>query len=138
MTLQEATVLDTMRVTASPRVAAFVEEIDFRRRSGFGYLIGPSEVRLRPSVRSLFDAVPSMHIEGSPVNFTLWIRSGPGFCRAQVYIDGWAADDAQLQDMTPSQIFAVEVYPRQTASLGRFLSVWNNCGVVLVWTKWAR
>lgn len=150
--LSEATVLDTLRVTATPLQAEVIEGIDLRRRSGFGYLVGPAEVRQRPSVRSLFDGVPSMHVEGSPLNFTLWVRSpvhlpsGPasqgegleGFCRPQVYIDGWLADEEQLSSMMPEQILAVEVYPRQTAGLGRYMSVANNCGVVLVWTKWVR
>jgi len=140
--LEEATMLDTIRVTAAPALAPVLEEIDMRRRSGFGYLLGLSAIRQRPSVMSLFEGWPSLDVRGSGLNFTLWFRfsyslHGAVYCRAHVYLDGFLADEEQLANTMQRQIVVIEVYPRQTAGLGRYTSM-DNCGVVLVWTENAR
>jgi hypothetical protein len=150
-TLEEATVLDTIRVTAAPQMAAVLEEIDLRRRAGFGYFFSLAEIRRRPRVLSVFEGIPSVAVRGSPWNFTLWARSplhmasGPsrqgegltGYCRLNVFIDGWPADEEQLASMTLRQLIAVEVYPRPSIFLGRYAAGINNCGVALVWTALA-
>jgi len=140
VTLYEANMLDTLRVIASPRLAAELQQAELRRRSGFGYFLGASEIRQRPNVRSLFDGIPSVRTEGaSPYRFTILVRSSLGFqragyCHPRIYIDGFSADEEMLASLQPRSIVAVEVHPRQTADVFRYLGSMDNCGVVLVWT----
>ena len=143
--LEEATVLDTIRVTAAPEMSAVLEEINLRRLAGFGYVLGMSEIRQRFSMSSIFQGIPSVRVEGASDRFTLWatavysIKSTRGgYCRMKVYIDGFLADEEQLATMLPQRIAVVEVYPRPTAFLGRYEDPVSPCGVVLVWTVLAR
>ena len=142
VTLEEATVLDTIQVTAAPQMSAVMEEINLRRLAGFGYVFGMSEIRQRPWMSSIFQGIPSVWVEGPPDRFTLWarpvysIRGGP--CRMKVYIDGYLADDQQLAELLPQRVAVVEVYPRPSAFLGRYEDPLSPCGVVLVWTFLAR
>jgi len=146
--MREATVLDTLRVVASPVLAAVIEEIDLRRQTAFGYFLGPAEIRQRPNTRSLFEGIPSLKVSGRPDNFHLAVatprsilgagENAMGGCPARVFIDGFPADEEQLSSMVSTQIFAVEVYPRPTVNIGRYAASFDDCGVVLVWTKYAR
>jgi hypothetical protein len=144
--LEEANVLDTIRVTAAPQMAAVLQEIDLRRLAGFGYVFGMAEIRQRPNLASVFEGLPSVQVDGRPDRFTLWTRatysifgvSRGGYCRMKVYIDGFLADEEQLATMMPQQVVVVEVYPRPSISLGRYADPLSPCGVVLVWTALAR
>jgi hypothetical protein len=144
VTMTEATVLDTIRVTASPVLLPVLDEIDERRRVGFGYLISPTEIRRRPTVQSVFEGIPLLEVRGTPGNFTLAIRkpgsilSAHGGCIPDIFIDRFPADAEQLSSLTPSQLVAVEVYPHLSPGLFRYIGPGNNCGVILVWTGWAR
>jgi len=145
VTLEEATVLDTIRVTAAPEMSAVLEEISLRRLAGFGYTFGMSEIRQRFSLMSLFEGLPSVQVEGRPDSFTLWTRAiysfgggHGGYCRMKVYIDGYAADEQQLGELLPQQVAVVEVYPRPSIFLGRYEDPLSPCGVVLAWTFMAR
>ena len=42
---------------------------------------------------------------------------------------------ARNADRLDEQIAAIEVYVRQEFAPGQYISLQNNCGVVLVWTK---
>jgi hypothetical protein len=142
VTMTEATVLDTIRVTASPALLPVLEEIDERRQTGFGYLITTSELRGRASMRSVFQGFPSLEVRGGAYNFTLVIPKyssimGGGGCVPDIFIDGLPADAEQLSSLMPSELVAVEVYPRLSPGLFKYLRM-NTCAVVLVWTRWAR
>jgi hypothetical protein len=145
VTLEEATVLDTIRVTAAPAMSEVLEEINLRRLAGFGYVFGMSEIRRRYSLMSLFEGLPSVQVEGRPDAFTLWTRAvysigstHGGYCRMRVYIDGFPADEQQLAEMLPQDVAVVEVYPRPSIFLGRYEDPLSPCGVALVWTFLAR
>ena len=132
--------LDTIRVTASPRLAAMVEEIDLRRLTGFGYFLGPAQIRERVSTRELFEGWPSTETRMQAQSSTGWIiemRGSHGYCQPNLYIDGFPADIDQLATLQPRNLMAVEIYPRPTAALGRY-GGFNDCGVVLVWTTAVR
>ena len=143
--LEEATVLDTIRVTAAPAMSAVLEEVNLRRLAGFGYTFGMSEIRRRFSLMSLFEGLPSVQVEGRPDSFTLWTRAvysiqggHAGYCRMKVFIDGFPADEQQLGELLPQQVALVEVYPRPSIFLGRYEDPLSPCGVVLAWTFMAR
>ena len=140
--MAEATILDTLRVTASPDFSRIVEEIDERRLSGFGYLLGPEEIRRHSSVQSAFEGVPLLEVRGSPGNFTLAIRKvnsiwGVALCTPEIAIDGYPADAEQLSSLNPRDLFAIEIYPHVNAGLLQmpYVSMNENCGAILVWTR---
>jgi len=152
--LSEATMLDTLRVFATSQTAARIEEIDERRRTGFGFFKSRSEIRARHTVRSLFEDIPGVLTTGSDYAFAIQLRNPTsvyGTCRAMVYIDGFPAVEEQLGTTPVDRIVALEVYTRETAALGRFgagfgtttgvdmgagnaPALSTTCGVVLVWT----
>jgi hypothetical protein len=140
--MAEATVLDTIRVTASPVLLPVLREIDERRMAGFGYFLAGREVQRRTSMRSVFEGFPSLDVQGGAHNFTLVMRNvgsvlGGTQCRPDVYIDRFPADVEQLASMLPSELLAVEIYPRLGPGLLHYLR-FDTCAVVLVWTKWAQ
>jgi len=140
--MAEATILDTIRVTASPDFSSIVDEIDERRRSGFGYLMGPEEIRRSSSVRSAIGAVPLLEVRGSPGNFTVQVRMvrsiwGTAFCTPEIVIDRFPADAEQLSSLNPRDLFAIEIYTHVNAGLlmASYVSMNENCGAILVWTR---
>jgi len=141
VTLAEATVLDTLRVIATifdPGLVSIVSAIDERRISGFGYLETLETIRRRGYVRSVFEDFPEMIVTGSTYNFRLAIRRGDFYCTPDIFIDGFLADAEQLSSMSLHDLFAVEYYPRQFPGLSKYLRPMNDCGVILVWTTFAR
>jgi len=139
--LAEATILDTIRVVATADEQRIVEAIDERRLAGFGYLLGPAEIRQHTSLRSVFERVPLVTVQGPTYNFTIGFRKprwGKELCTPAIYIDDYLADAEQLASLQTADLFAVEVYTHPNAGLFKYLA-WNNqCGVILVWTRAAR
>jgi hypothetical protein len=151
VSMTEATLLDTIRVTASPYLVPIVDQIEERRRAGFGYLVGPEEIRRHGTFRSVFEGFPLVAVSGSTRNFTIGFRKmsqfqgGPGNsvlakegCTPEIFIDDYRADAEQLSVLNPQDIWAVEIYTHPNAGLFKYLSWNNDCGVILVWTKSAR
>jgi hypothetical protein len=149
--MAEATLLDTIRVTASPYLVPIVDRIEERRRAGFGYLVGPEEIRRHGTFRSVFEGFPLVEVRGSTSNFTIGFRKmsqfegGPGNtvlartgCTPEIFIDDYRADAEQLSVLNPQDIWAVEIYTHPNAGLFKYLSWNNDCGVILVWTRAAR
>ncbi len=138
--LRAATVLDTLRVVASPRLAAELEDMQRRIESGFGYFLSSSEILQHNNVRSLFEAVPSVITQGQTVaDFQILMRGITGYCTPTVYLDGLAADVAAIQTLQPRNLAAVEIYPRMNPGLYRYMTASApDCGIVLVWTRYAR
>ncbi len=151
VSMAEATLLDTIRVTASPYLVPIVDQIEQRRRAGFGYLVGPDEIRRHGTFRSVFEGFPLVEVRGSTFNFTIGFRKMSKFeggpkntvvattgCTPEIFIDDYRADAEQLSVLTPQDIWAVEIHTHPNAGLFKYLSWNNDCGVILVWTKAAR
>ncbi len=140
--LQEALMLDTIRVAAVPWLADRLQEIERRRLSGFGYVFGMSDIRRYPRLSAVLEGIPSVTVQGTPYDFTLWAGTRysmlGGFCRMRVFIDGLLADEEELASLLPRQVLVIEVYPRQGTSLIQYQDPLRPCGVVLVWTALAR
>jgi hypothetical protein len=139
--LRTLTVLDTVHVVASRRLSQRLEELAHRRLLGGGHVLTEAEIKLRPSVRSLFQGMPSMRVTGSAHRFAIFMRSGSigrGWCAPTVYLDGVRSSVEELRAYRPKDIVGVEVYPRQSAAPGEYQEPYGGCGVVLVWTKHLR
>ncbi len=137
--LRELTVLDTVQVVGRAEVPRELEEFEHRRRLGLGYAFGEAEVRRYSSLRTLFQGVPSVTVQGQTVRqyvVLMWARNiEAGWCVANLFIDGIESDFEQLSFYDPEDIRGVEVYVRASTIPPRFQNLRNGCGAVLVWTR---
>ena len=138
--LRQVTVLDTLRITASSRIAQNeLAELDRRMRVGVGYFLKAEQVRERFSMRTVLEGLPSLVIEGrSTFNFRMYTRVSGRNCPVALWVDGWRTDTQAIQSYRPDQIVAVEYYPRGQQAPLRFQRAGTddpNCGVLLVWTR---
>lgn len=138
-----ATSLPGVSVTGRQNVSHLQLDFEQRRREGFGTFKDSTDIMKSTSIRSVFQGIPSLVITGVDVTaFSLFtpIQSMSGNnpaagCPANVYIDGQISDTGVLISLPKDQIAAIEVYIRQEFAPGQYVSLGNNCGVVLVWTK---
>lgn len=138
-----ATSLPGVSVTGRQNVSHLQLDYEQRQREGFGTFKDSTEIAKATSMRSVFQGIPSLVITGVDVtSFSLFtpILSMSGNnpaagCPANIYIDGQISDTDVLISLPRTQIAAIEVYIRQEFAPGEYVSLGNNCGVVLVWTK---
>lgn len=138
-----ATSLPGVSVTGRQNVSNLQLDFEQRKREGFGTFKDSTEIVKATSMRSVFQGIPSLVITGVDVTaFSLFtpILSMSGNnpaagCPANIYIDGQISDTGVLISLPRDQIAAIEVYIRQEFAPGQYVSLGNNCGVVLVWTK---
>ncbi len=138
--LRAATVLDTLRVVASPHLAAELDDMQRRIEAGFGYFLSSAEILQHTNVRSLFEGLPSVSTQGHSVNdFVIQMRGLAGNCLPSIFLDGMMSDVAAIVTLQPRNLAAVEVYPRMNPGLYKYMMPGNQeCGIVLFWTKYAR
>ncbi len=138
LAMRAVNVLDTIRVTASARTSAELDEIQERARMGVGYRLSEEELRTKSTMRTVFTGMPSLNIEGpSAFNFRLLGRVPSGYCNVNLYIDGRAASTDELQSYRPDLLIAVEYFPRAAEAPLRYQSA-SSCSVMLVWTRFIR
>ena len=137
-----ATALRGVNVTAK-NVSPLQLDYEQRRREGFGTYKDSTEIVRHTSIRAIFQGIPSLVITGTDAqNFWLYTPiqtiatdNPAGGCPVNVYIDGKPSDTTVLVTLAKEQIAAIEVYIRQEFAPARYITLTNNCGVVLVWTK---
>jgi len=138
-TMRRITVLDVVRVTASPAVRRLVRDIDERRTSGFGYVKDSTQIANHGNMFSVMFEFPSVRVERKNVygDFVVTMNgTGANRCVANVIIDGQKADFDQLNFLRPADIAVLEVYPRRMSLPMQFIR-FDDCGAIVVWTKWA-
>jgi hypothetical protein len=64
------------------------------------------------------------------------LGTGGGRCLANVVVDGQRSDYDELNSLRPADIAAIEVYPHRMSVPMQFVRG-DDCGVIVVWTKWA-
>lgn len=137
--VRSVTVLDTIRVIASPAMQRELDNIADRRRVAAGTFIGEQELKTRTSIRAAVEGAPGLDIlaqRGAQSAYEIYMRrSGTTTsCIPTVYIDGIRASTEELIAYQPRSLIAVEIYQRSTASLGRYAAT-DECGVILAWTR---
>ena len=138
-----ATALPGVNITGRQNVSLLQLDFEQRKREGFGTFKDSTEIVKHTSIRSIFQGIPSLVITGiDATGFSLFTpgqsmstNNPAGGCPANVYIDGKPSDTTVLISLSKEQIAAIEVYIRQEFAPGQYVSLGNNCGVVLVWTK---
>jgi protocatechuate 3,4-dioxygenase beta subunit len=137
--MRRITTLDVVRVTASPMVRRLVREFEERRLTGAGYTRDSTEIGHHGTLSSVFFEFPSVRVESVRAGGTAFAISMPstrgGRCIANVVIDGRKSDFQDLSFLRPSDIAAIEVYPRRMSLPMQFVQN-DDCGVVVVWTKY--
>ena len=138
-TMRRVTILDVVRVTASPQVRRLVRDLEERRTSGMGYVRDSSEIANHGSLSSVLFEFPSVRVDRKNVagDFIVTLPgTGSARCVANVIIDGQKSDFDQLNFLRPADIAAMEVYPRRMSLPMQFMR-FDDCGAIIVWTKWA-
>ena len=138
-TMRRVTTLDVVKVTASPAVRRLVRDFDERRRNGFGYVRDSTAVGAHGTLFSALYSFPSVEPKrtGSGTNFVILLPGMMGGkCLANLIIDGRRSDYDDLQFLRPADVAALEVYPRRMSAPMQFIRN-DDCGVVVIWTKWA-
>lgn len=138
--LRPVVLLDTLAVRGQTRATRERAAFEERRKTGLGYALTEEEIKRHPSVRTLFQAIPSVTVTGhSEREFTVLLpisgSLGRGSCVAHAYLDGIRSDFEEIGSLSLDDIQAIEVYPRVAEVPAEYINVANSCGVVLVWTK---
>jgi hypothetical protein len=133
--LSAVTVLDTIRVTATPWVRSEIDELERRLHGGsWGHVLTSEDLRPIGYLRTAFYGLPSLHVESYAGGFRLYTLVGARLCPVTVWVDGMRGDIEYLQTYRPSDLIALEYYPRGWQAPVRYQG--SACGVVLVWTRY--
>lgn len=138
-TMRRITTLDVVRVTASPQVRRLVRDIEERRAGGMGYMRDSTEIANHGTLSSVLFEFPSVRVERKNVfgDFVVTLPgTGASRCLANVLIDGQKSDFEELNYLRPADIAAIEVYPHRMSLPMQFMR-FDDCGAIIVWTKWA-
>lgn len=138
-TMRKITTLDVVRVTASPAVRRLVRDLDERRASGFGYIRDSTQIATHGTMVSVLFEFPNVQVNrrGAAGEFVVTMPgTGAARCLANVVIDGQKSDYQELNFLRPTDIAVLEVYPRRMSLPMQFVR-FDDCGAIVVWTKWA-
>jgi hypothetical protein len=138
--LQARLDLDTLQVLAQTRATRQMADFEQRRKTGLAYTMTDDEVKRHPSIRTLFQAIPSATVTGrSEREFSVLLPAfgslRRGNCVANVYVDGVRSDFEEVGSLSIDDVAAVEVYIRAAEVPPQFVNVSNSCGVILLWLK---
>jgi len=132
--LSAVTVLDTIRVTATPWVRSELDELERRLHGGsWGHVLTSEDLRPIGEIRTAFYGLPSLHVQTYAGGFGLYTISRARLCPVTVWIDGMRGDIEYLRTYRPSDLIALEYYPRGWQAPIRYQG--SECGVVLAWTQ---
>ena len=138
-TMRRITTLDVVRVTASAQIRRLVRDLDERRAAGFGNVKDSTEIANHGTLFSVMFEFPGVQVErkNTAGDFIVTMAgTGANRCVANVIIDGQKSDFDQLNYLRPTDIAAIEVYPRRMQLPMQFIR-FDDCGAIVVWTKWA-
>lgn len=134
LALSAVTVLDTIRVTATPWVRSELEELERRLHGGsWGHVLTSEDLRPIGYLRTAFYGLPSLHVRTYAGGFDLHTMVGARLCPVTIWIDGRRQSIEYLQTYRPSDLIALEYYARAWQAPMRYQG--SECGVVLAWTR---
>ena len=133
--------LDSIRVVA---MRLQYPEFEYNRRSNpFGHFLGPEEIARRKAheTSDLLTGIAGLMVVGhgpdAQATSTRGRRGGTGACVGMRIVRNGSLEGLQLNDIAPSEIAAIEVYPQGEFAPTQW-AVRGACGVIVVWTKSAR
>jgi len=122
---------------ASVRRRIFAD-IDERRREGLGHFRDSTEIIRLASLPAALGGMPGVRVssKGGHVDH-VFLPSGSKECEAMYLIDGFPAESAEVGELTPDKVVAIEVFERASSipsSIGSKLRRRPTCGVAVFWT----
>jgi hypothetical protein len=134
-------IMDPVLVTA--RRSAALDKLGFnqRKKSGFGYYLGPDRLQnMHPGyVTDILRQVPGLRVSYSPTGDVVSSSRGFGGGCVQYYVDDMPFREMDPGDVnnfvTAGEVVAVEVYQGPSIP-GRFIQAGSsNCVTIVLWTR---
>jgi hypothetical protein len=120
----------------APAPRGRLAEFESRRERGFGAFVTRAEIeKRRPMLTSdLLRTIPGVAVvSGSSGSEVRMARSRR--CAPDIYIDGLEARGYRIDDMSPANVGAIEVFRGPAETPARFRRLLAGCGVVSIWTR---
>lgn len=134
--LERTIFLPGVKVTERTTLPKNLAEFEERRRLGFGFFVDSVTIRQKPSVRSMFEGIQGVRVQGQTVSdLDIFMSATTGYCRPSIFVDGFTGDTKLLMAMSKESFAGIEVYTRATLAPPKYAVIGSTCGVVLVWTK---
>jgi hypothetical protein len=143
-TLPAVVTKDSATHYISPGLTGFEE----RRRSGFGHFITEAELRKQDNrkMTNVIRELPGLVMrcpKTGPRKFECFATSGRGAknailggdCEINLYIDGVAVGDNDLEKLTVNEFAALEFYSGGATIPVQYNKTGASCGVILLWTR---
>jgi hypothetical protein len=125
--------LDTVRVTAREAPLGWRAEFDRRRADGFGTFLVIDRDDHRGKLSEILTSVPGLQVLP---NGSVTTRHQGAACGApRLIVDGAAYDRGSVDDFTPFEIAALEVYLGPASVPLEFGGSRSRCGVIVLWTR---
>ncbi|MEX2178317.1 MAG: carboxypeptidase regulatory-like domain-containing protein [Gemmatimonadaceae bacterium] len=139
--LRRVTTLDVVRVIGTNRGRVIAEQLEERRKTGFGYTMDMTELAAHASLETALREMPGATMVRQQGDFALLTSDGRGGqCTASVWVDGARMAVAALNMIHPREIMVIEFFPRPSVVPMQFRGLDREsaiCGAVVVWTRWA-
>ncbi len=136
--LERTIFLPGVKVTERTALPRLLGEFEERRRLGFGVFIDSVTIKQKPGVRSMFEGIQGVRVQGQTVSdLDIFMSATTGFCTPTIFVDGFKGDTKLLMAMSKESFAGIEVYLRATLAPPKYAVIGSTCGVVLVWTKGA-
>jgi len=128
---------------ASTRVREMLRDFWQRREQGNGHFITRADIEDRQpmNLSDMMRSIPGMqlisHRVGTEATLRFARNAGGHDCPPQYYIDGVMARGFNIDDMPPSDVEGIEIYPGVSTVPPQFKSVTGTsaCGVVVIWSR---
>ena len=128
---------------ASTRVREMLRDFWHRREQGYGHFVTRAEIEDRQpmNLSDMMRSIPGMQLVPKLVGGEATLRfarnAGGHDCPPQYFIDGVMARGFNIDDMPPSDVEGIEIYPGVSTVPPQFKSVTGTsaCGVVVIWSR---
>ncbi len=133
--------LDKVKVTeTSTRSALGLRDFEERRARGLGTFITRADINERGANRlsDLLRTKRGVVIVGRRVRFAAYSGSRTQLCQPVIWMDGSLSTGMEVDDLLPSTVEAMELYPYLSTIPMEFQRVGANttpCGTIVIWTR---
>jgi hypothetical protein len=134
--LERTIFLPGVKVTERTTLPKNLADFEERRRLGFGMFVDSVTIKQKPTVRSMFEGIQGVRVQGRTVSdLDIFMSASTGFCTPAIFVDGFRGDTKLLMALSKESFAGIEVYTRATLAPAKYAALGSTCGVVLVWTK---